>query len=74
MLLSIDIDTSDLIQSIIENYPNENIKDFILDLDASLGNEDFTIDLILNLLESIGLNKEQIEEIKDHLKILGYNL
>lgn len=65
--IDVDIDP----QEIAENQPNDTILEFILELDEALENEDFTIELVLKLLQSSDCPDSIIDQIKKHYGIEG---
>ena len=72
MFIQVDIDKEDLIQNFRENVFDEDIKDFILDLDKELENGDFSISLIIGLLESLDYKKEIIKVVLKTLDLEDY--
>jgi len=72
MFIQVDIDKEDLIQNFRENVFDEDIKDFILELDKELENEDFSISLIIGLLKSLDYKKDVIKEVLKTLELEDY--
>jgi len=66
MILKQLIDVSIDPQSIVENQHNEDILEFVLKINELLENQDFTLQLIIHLLESIDCPKNILSKIQDH--------
>lgn len=62
MMINIDFRLDPM--DITKNCQNDEIKDFIIELDKQLENEDFTVDLIKELLDSLGMNEKTINEVE----------
>ena len=65
--IDVDIDP----REIAENQSNDDILEFILELDEALENEDFTIELALRLLKSSDCPDSIIDQIRKNYDIEG---